>query len=185
MTYAKSIEIALQKTDSEMSDYDGAIFPAIIDTAQKTIAMYGKHIRRMYTIVKTVEEETPYNLPVLIEGFFQLLNVKERGNIEPVNYYAYGEETGFNIAITGKGTFDIYYYAMPETIDESTPITYEFEVSIETHNAIPYWIGYEITKNDDATVAQTCLNEWNKCLSLFSDTPKAEYKKIINRYEVR
>ena len=185
MTYAKAIEIALSLIDATTSDYDTTIYPSIIDTAQKLIATQGRHIKRMHTIVKPSEEETTYILPTLITGFYELVNVKERGTVSPVNYYEYGEGADFTISITGIGTFDIYYYAMPETIDGDTPDTYKFEVSDETHNAIPYYLGYELTKIDDPTTAQIMSNQWDKYMSLFTDKMKADKKMIRNHYEVR
>lgn len=182
MTYSKAIEIALQKVDGVSGDYDPSIFPAIADAAQKAIALFGKHIKRVHSIVKENTAKTVYNMPA---GFYKLLRIKLRGSIKSVDYYEYSEGTEYKLVIGGEGTFDVYYYAMPITIDENTPDTYEFEVDLETHNAIPYFIGYEIAKNDDAAVAQICSNEWDKYMSLFEDKPKAEQKKIINRYEVR
>ena len=71
---------------------------------------------------------------------------------------------------------------MPQTIDGETPDDYEFEVSTETHNAIPYYIGYELAKTDDTTLAQMLLNEWNRYMSIFVNEPKAVTKRIRNVY---
>lgn len=176
MNYAKAIEIALQKTDSELSDYDESIFPAIVDSAQMLIATKGIYIKRMYTVVNT--EETEYILPTIISNFYQLTKIKKRGSIGPVNYYEYGEGQNHTLVLSEVGTIDIYYYALPKTIDENTADDYEFEVDLETHNAIPFYIGYELTKVDDPTIAQICLNEWDKYMSLFVDKPRIDYKRI-------
>ena len=174
MTYKEAVDTALKLIDSERSDFDESLFPFFADTAQKKIAMYGKRIEKLHTLEKPDDAEVEVEIP----GFYQLIRTEIRGSDEQVNYYII-ENT---FVTDSKGTIDIYYYAMPQTIDGETPDDYEFEVSTETHNAIPYYIGYELAKTDDTTLAQMLLNEWNRYMSIFVNEPKAVTKRIRNVY---
>jgi hypothetical protein len=136
--------------------------------------MYGKKIER----VKTIEQPDDTETETEITDFYQLIRTEIRGTDKQVNYYII-ENT---FVTDSEGTIDIYYYAMPQTIDGETPDDYEFEVSTETHNAIPYYIGYELAKTDDTTLAQMLLNEWNRYMSIFVNEPKAVTKRIRNVY---
>lgn len=177
MTYGEAIQIALYKTDSEKADYDSNIFPSIADVAQKKIAVFGKHIEKVYTI----NGEGEYTMPA---DFLQLSGKGLVNQLEfkPVQHYWKDKKT---LVVEGTGTFDVHYFALPITIDENTADNYEFEVSIDTHVAIPFYIGYELTKTDDVQLAQMLLNEWNRYMSLFSDTPTFVEKPITNFYPLR
>ncbi|NLB80941.1 MAG: hypothetical protein GX800_04880 [Clostridiaceae bacterium] len=185
MTYEEAIDTALLLIDSEADDFDEGLYPFYADTAQKMIAMHGKHIKKIHTITKTTEAEEEYILTDLITDFYKLVSIRERGKIDAVEYYEHEEDNKFTVAITGIGTFDLYYYAMPTTIDSTTLDIYEFEVPIETHNAIPYYIGYALAKTDDVAVSQMLFNEWNKYMSIFADEPKVVQRKIIDRYPLK
>lgn len=174
MTYKEAVDTALKLIDSERSEFDDSLFPFFADTAQKKIAMYGKGIEKVITIEKPDDTETETE----ISDFYRLVRTEIRGSGGQVHYYMFNNK----FITDSEGTIDVYYYAMPETIDENTPDDYEFEVSPETHNAIAYYIGYELIKTDDTALAQMLLNEWNRYMSVFANEPKAVAKRIKNVY---
>lgn len=177
MTYKEAIDTAMKLIDSERSDFDESLFPFFADTAQKKVAMYGKRIER----VKTIEKPDNTEIEIEIPDFYRLIRTEVRGSKKQVNYYGYENK----FVTDTEGTIDVYYYAMPETIDNETLDTYEFETDIETHNAIPYYIGYELVKTDDTTLAQMLLNEWNRYMSIFVNEPKVVKKQIKDVYRWR
>ena len=172
MTYKQAIDTALKLIDSEYDEFDEGLYPFYADTAQKMIAMYGKHIERL----KTIEKPDNTEVEVELDNFYKLNYTVIRGSKAQVNYIL----TGNKLTTDSAGTVDIYYFAMPETVTGETDDEYQFEVDIETHNAIPYYIGYALAKSDDPATAQMLFNEWNRYMSVFVDEPKVVVKKMRN-----
>lgn len=179
MTINEAITIALQEIDAQRTDYDESSYFPILDTAQKRIATVGKKIEKVLTVTTTSDTPQDVTLPT---NFIQLINVEFRGLNTPVDYYWKSERV---ITLRDTGIIDIRYYAISTTITESTPTSTVFEVALETHNAIPYYLAYELAKTDDVTTAQIMLNEWDSYLESFKTTPKIITKQIINKYPLR
>lgn len=174
MTYKEAVDTALKLIDSERGEFDGSLFPFFADTAQKQIAMYGKMIERKVTLEKPDNTEMEVEIP----DYYQLSYTQIRGSDRQVHYYLYDDK----FVTDSEGTIDIHYYAMPKTIDNDTDDGYIFEVAEETHNAIPYYIAYELAKDDDVAIAQIMLDTWNKYMSVFKNEPKTIRKRINNVY---
>lgn len=178
MTYKESLDIAFLKTDSEESDYDSKLFPILANEAQMFIAMYGTHITKKVSISVSSAPYT-YTLP---DDFYQMALkgiVRTEDETQGVDF-SYSEDG--KIIISETGSFNLYYYALPTDLTQSgvNLDTYEYEVSPETHIAIPSYIGYQLVKTDDVQLAQVLLNEWNKYMSLFTDAQKAVKRRIKN-----
>lgn len=97
--------------------------------------------------IKT-EKITEENLTLLldkIENFYQLDGLQFKNED--------GEETDFvlfgNIAeFDEPGTAKIFYYKYPEKITDTTPDTYEFELSNDVLEIMPYGVAADILKSD-------------------------------------
>jgi len=174
LTYKQAVDTALKLIDSERSEFESDLFPFFADTAQKMIAMHGKMIERTLTVEKPDNIEIEVSIP----DFYRFAYTQIRGTDRQVNYFIYDN----NFVTDSVGTIDVYYYAMPKTIDGETADEYEFEVDAETHNAIPYYMAYELAKDDDVALAQIMLDTWNKYMSIFKNEPKAIQKRIKNVY---
>ena len=101
------------------------------DIAQKDMANY-KHIIRTQEI-ETEEGETEYALPGDCARIFR---VWKKGVLKryPV--------IGGKLVTDGKGegTLLLEYFAIPATIDNETPDEYEFELSEDAANCLPFFV---------------------------------------------
>jgi hypothetical protein len=90
-----------------------------------------------------------------------------------------GEEFDSNILIVDcVGTIDVTYYANPIDITKNTNDTYVFEVSPDTHVAIPYYIAYNLVMSDDVALSTQLKNEWNKYMSVLADVPSVRSVRL-------
>lgn len=85
------------------------------------------------------------------------------------------------------GMWAISYYAKPQEITSSTPLTYEFEVPAQTHDAIPYKMAYLVALDIggvSSSVLMAIKNEYAQLLSSTIEEPTARTVKITNVYGV-
>ena len=102
------------------------------DIAQKQAAEI-KKIRRMYKIEREAGK-THYPMP---QDFLKLVRVW-KGDMVSKSFLWKG---GSIIIPEGeKAPIEIEYFALPATIDPSTPDSYEFEVGEDTAQALPYFV---------------------------------------------
>lgn len=77
-----------------------------------------------------------------LKDFYQLRLLRFDGAYELVE----------NIAVfNGSGTANFYYYKYPEAITDETPDTYEFELSQDALEILPYGVASDILKSDVST----------------------------------
>ena len=105
------------------------------DVAQKQIATTVDFIKRC------IEAKGPAKV-CLPEGGMRIVKVVSDGKSEIVDKGC--------VQLLDSADYKIYYYAYPATLDESTPDSYEFEVSPEAHSAIVFFAAANavITDND-------------------------------------
>lgn len=101
------------------------------DIAQKDMANY-KHIIRTQEI-ETEEGETEYELP---GDCARLFRVWKKGVMKKYPII------GGKLVTSGKdeGTLLVEYFAIPATIDNDTEDGYEFEVSEDAANCLPFFV---------------------------------------------
>ena len=199
MTLKEAIEQACKLTDSEKADYESDLFYILADGAQKWIARNGKHIQRVLTVDVSVCEnckakgiEKCYHAKKIVlpddymmmapRGIFSYdepnksIEYMLRHNLGNPNA---GEEFDGNILMVDCiGVIDINYYANPTDITKNTDDSYIFEVSPDTHVAIPYYIAYNLVMSDDVALSTQLKNEWNKYMSVLADVPSVRSVRL-------
>lgn len=100
------------------------------DMAQKEMANYKKIIRETEIELDGSEFE---ELPEDFVDYFRIWKNGKLTDLYPV--------IGGKIYTKGQtGTILIEYFAMPQTIDADTPDTYEFEVTEDAANCLPFYV---------------------------------------------
>lgn len=74
-----------------------------------------------------------------LDNFYQLRLIRFTGSYELIEDMAIFFEDG---------TADMYYYKYPEAITDSTPDTYEFELSLDALEILPYGVAGDLLKSD-------------------------------------
>jgi hypothetical protein len=74
-----------------------------------------------------------------LDNFYQLRLIRFTGSYELIEDMAVFLEDG---------TADIYYYKYPEAITDNTPDTYEFELSLDALEILPYGVAGDLLKSD-------------------------------------
>lgn len=74
-----------------------------------------------------------------LDNFYQLRLIRFTGSYELIEDMAIFLEDG---------TADIYYYRYPEAITDETPDTYEFELSLDALEILPYGVAGDLLKSD-------------------------------------
>lgn len=100
------------------------------DMAQKEMANYKKIIRKVDIEFNGSEYA---DLPEDFVDYFRIWKDGKLTDLYPViggQMYAKGQ----------KGTILVEYFAMPQTIDADTPDTYEFEVTEDAANCLPFYV---------------------------------------------
>lgn len=119
--------------------------PDIEAKLNSVINMVQFELARMKKIpAVSVEEVTDGQLFDMntLENFYQSRLIRFDGAYELVE----------NIAVfNGSGTATFYYYKYPEAITDETPDTYEFELSQDALEILPYGVASDILKSDVST----------------------------------
>lgn len=119
--------------------------PDIKAKLNSVINMVQFELARMKKIpAVSVEEVTDGQLFDMntLENFYQSRLIRFDGAYELVE----------NIAVfNGSGTATFYYYKYPEAITDETPDTYEFELSQDALEILPYGVASDILKSDVST----------------------------------
>lgn len=74
-----------------------------------------------------------------LDNFYQLRLIRFTGSYELIEDMAVFLEDG---------TADIYYYKYPVAITDETPDTYEFELSLDALEILPYGVAGDLLKSD-------------------------------------
>lgn len=105
------------------------------DTAQKEMAGYKKIIRKTeISLAPGTGDFTYYPLP---KDFGKTFRVWKNGRMI-AGYPVIGGKLA--VPSDESGTIILEYFAMPETITPSTPDDYEFEVSEDAANCLPFYV---------------------------------------------
>lgn len=130
------IEEYNEDEDTLSNDEDlGGKLNTVINQIQNEIARYKK---LSAYIEKEVKEGDQIKVSDIAEDFYQL-NV-----IKGVKYEVIGEFILFNET----GTAKIYYYRYPEQIDQDTEDDFEFDLSTDVLEIMPYGVAGDILKSD-------------------------------------
>jgi hypothetical protein len=74
-----------------------------------------------------------------LENFYQLRLIRFKGDCELIENLA---------TFLNDGTADIYYYKYPVSITDETPDTYEFELSLDALEILPFGVAGDLLKSD-------------------------------------
>jgi len=158
MTLNQAFEAATIYARTDLSAFTKALLCYYADIAQKEIAISAAPIVKRFDVSKSNSKPVCYDMPKDSIGFDKIIR---RGSALPVNYSF--DDAG-RIVISDYGKLDIYYRVLPDTVNENTPDSYSFEVDVRTHRAIPFYIAYRLSDNEE--IMQGCLAKWNKLNSL-------------------
>lgn len=130
-----------------------------------------------YTSVSSIE--VPLDLIGFVQGQTYFNNQKSSEfHVFDRNIYLENQSTGM---------WRFTYYAKPQEITSITPLSYEFEVPAQTHNAIPYKMAY-LTALDIQGVSGSVLtaikNEYAQQISSVISEPQFRTTTIKNVYGV-
>lgn len=116
--------------------------PDIKAKLNSVINMVQFELARMKKIPAYVQREVKAGEVVdmnTLENFYQLRLIRFVGGFEAIEDMATFMEDG---------TADIYYYRYPVAITDSTPDTYEFELSLDALEILPYGVAGDLLKSD-------------------------------------
>ena len=119
---------------SKMNDF--------FDIAQKDVAQHKKIVRSVTVTAAGGSEMQFFDLPKDCMAVFRTWKgEKLTGNFA---------EIGGRLALSAKtrGTFTVEYFAIPATITEATGDEYEFEVSEDAANCLPYFVAAQHLMSD-------------------------------------
>jgi hypothetical protein len=158
--YSNSGNLILD-TDPNQLDYS-LRFRALQDTAQKMIATV-KKIQRYFTVEEadiTITDASfiEIDMPTV---YYQMEKVEY--DEKPVQWRARGRN---KITVNKLTTFpiDVFYFAYPQDITDSTLGTYEFEIDTEAQEAIPYYVAAHMLM-DESNLYATLLGIYNNMLA--------------------
>ena len=116
--------------------------PDIKAKLNSVINMVQFELARMKKIPAYVQREVKAGEVVdmnTLENFYQLRLIRFTGGFEAIEDMATFME---------EGTADIYYYRYPVAITDDTPDTYEFELSLDALELLPYGVAGDLLKSD-------------------------------------
>ena len=113
--------------DNKMADF--------FDTAQKEMAGYKKIIRK--TVITASPGDGNFTYHPLPLDFGRTFRVWKNGKLTSSFPVIAGE---LAVPTSETGEYIIEYFAMPQTITSDTPDTYEFEVSDDAANCLPFYV---------------------------------------------
>lgn len=116
--------------------------PDIKAKLNSVINMVQFELARMKKIPAYVQREVKAGEVVdmnTLENFYQLRLIRFAGGFEAIEDMATFMEDG---------TADIYYYRYPVSITDETPDTYEFELSLDALEILPYGVAGDLLKSD-------------------------------------
>jgi len=116
--------------------------PDIKAKLNSVINMVQFELARMKKIPAYVQREVKAGEVVdmnTLENFYQLRLIRFTGDYDLMENLAIFKEDG---------TADIYYYRYPVAITDSTPDTYEFELSLDALEILPFGVAGDLLKSD-------------------------------------
>lgn len=116
--------------------------PDIKAKLNSVINMVQFELARMKKIPAYVQREVKAGEVVdmnTLENFYQLRLIRFTGDCDLIENLA---------TFLNDGTADIYYYRYPVAITDDTPDTYEFELSLDALELLPYGVAGDLLKSD-------------------------------------
>lgn len=116
--------------------------PDIKAKLNSVINMVQFELARMKKIPAFVQREVKAGEVVdmnTLENFYQLRLIRFTGDCDLIENLA---------TFLNDGTADIYYYRYPVAITDDTPDTYEFELSLDALELLPYGVAGDLLKSD-------------------------------------
>lgn len=134
--------------------------------------VYNIRNRAMYEYAFPTDSDVPdyrpwvkYQVPA---DFMELQKVMQTFDVrqykEMIDYYWENKRT-FVTNYYYSGSFDIFYYRYPTTIDSTTSDSYEFEVDVEAQEAIPFFMAAHAIIDENQVLGIQLLNEYETKLS--------------------
>ena len=116
--------------------------PDIKAKLNSVINMVQFELARMKKIPAFVQREVKAGEVVdmnTLENFYQLRLIRFTGDCDLIENLA---------TFLNDGTADIYYYRYPVAITDETPDTYEFELSLDALEILPFGVAGDLLKSD-------------------------------------
>ena len=170
MTLAEGIIKAGALLDEMGENMDQDIeekLPHFFDMAQKEAARKEKIVR--------VATLTPESGMITLPGDFDgLLRMWADGKLKKPKWK--GNQIVFGEPV------EIEYFAVPETIGEDTPETYEFEVSEYACQILPFFAAGMCLVTDAVLSPNTLIQLWQVGLAELTESPGAKQSKVQNTF---
>lgn len=169
-TWTTLITVNVPNTVTSFTAFKGLITPSLLtnDVRINFTGSYPYNIRnvalfsQLFPTAADVPDYTPYVKYQMPANFFDLERVVQQVPIRQYNdlgsYRWEGRKT-FVLPYDYQGSFDIFYYSYPTTIDDNTLDTYAFEVDIEAQEAIPYYVAAHLILTDPTEQSKISANQ--------------------------
>lgn len=82
-----------------------------------------------------------------------------------------------------EGEFIIDYYRFPTRITAATPETTELDNTLDTHEAVPYYVASALCQLDNPGLSATLYNIWETRLVRLGETVQSDVTKIEDVYD--
>ena len=142
------------------------------DIAQKELAKIRK-ILRIYPVPRT-EDEEEYPMPA---DFCTLKTVRVDGRPARTHYRWNGRSI-FIPHFDRARRIEVEYYAMPATIGEDAPDSYEFELAEDACNCLPYYVAAQNLLPDLVIDHTPYLQMWNLSVSTLSPEVPGDWGEL-------
>lgn len=134
-----------------------------------------------------VPDYAPYVKYQMPDNFFDLERVVQqtpRIQYADLGYYRWEGRKTFVLPYYYTGSFDIFYFRYPTTIDDTTPTTYVFEVDAEAQEAIPFYVAAHLLLTEPtakaAGASTQLINEYQSKLANLSQYSYDGFMTIDN-----
>lgn len=126
--------------------------------------------------VPDYKPDIPYTMPSDFSELDRLTREDDQGQMTEWSDYKKLEEKVYGLNWFSNGQFTFHYFAVPETIDDTTPNDYEFEVDETAQTLIPYYVAGTIlmTAEENQTAAAFLINRYDNKLSNLSNDRVSE-----------
>lgn len=140
---------------------------AYYDAAQKQIASTVDPIEAEYML--EISSDTELNLKKYIQDKHSKILFRVRKILGENSYTrVFGNTYNFP-----KGEYRVFCYVYPDTITDSTPVDYEFEVSLQAQAAIAYYAAAQcVVGESDQRPYYAFMDRYNNILLNINDTKK-------------
>lgn len=138
-------------------EYIDKIYP-LIDTIQTEIATIVKPIKKYELALSSNKRIT---LPSNCFEFLKLFD----GNMKPVSYIIYDGKIMLTDSTLDDGTYMMHFNKYPNTINSSTPDSYELEIDRDCQEALVFGVCAGLTINDEPELYNVYSERYNNLLA--------------------